>query len=99
MAAPEAPAVVDVASELDLLGRARRVMPANPERALALANEHQSRYPSGVLAQERELLAVEALLKLRQRDEAERRSKQFSRDFPQSVHAPRLQALLEKREL
>ncbi|MFT3926440.1 MAG: hypothetical protein QM778_28100 [Myxococcales bacterium] len=98
---PEAPAAVeqnvaDVPSELLLLARARRIMPANPARALELAEEHRSLHPSGVLTEERELLAIEALLRLQRKDEAEQRGRAFSDAFQSSVHAPRVRALLEE---
>jgi hypothetical protein len=87
---------VDAAGELILLGRARRIMPADPARALALADEHRARYRVGILTEERELLAVEALLRLKRRDEAEQRGRAFARTFPNSVQAPRVRTLLQE---
>jgi hypothetical protein len=85
-AAPPAPL-----EELKLLTRARRVLPARPEAALALAQEHARLYARGAFAEEREVLAIEALVKLGRASEAERRAHLFLRRFPASSQRPRLE--------
>ena len=47
-------------------------------------------------AEERELLAVQALLATDQRAAAERRARRFERVHPSSVHAHRMHVLLER---
>jgi hypothetical protein len=74
--------------------RARRVLEATPARAYALTDEHRRHYPRGLLSEERELLAIEALLALGRRPEAEGRAAQFSRRFPGSMHARKLALIL-----
>lgn len=86
----------DPPAELELLDRARRVMANNPARALMLSEEHRQQYAQGQFAEERELLAIEALVGLHKRDAAERRARAFSRAHPNSVHADRLALILQR---
>jgi len=74
-----------------LLEQARRALGSDPRRALSLAREHETTYPGGVLAQEREVIAIEALRRLGRTDEAERRRERFERLFPQSAHRRKLE--------
>jgi hypothetical protein len=97
--APEvAPAAAepDPEGELALLQRAQAALDADPGTTLALAGEHLRAYPDGVFAQERELLAIEALLKLRRRAPAVERARAFVQRFPSSPHGRRVRALLER---
>jgi hypothetical protein len=80
--------------ELTLLVRARRVLDLDPQRAYALTEQHRQSHRRGVLSEERELLAIEALLALGQRPAAEARARQFARRFPDSVHARKLALIL-----
>jgi hypothetical protein len=82
--------------ELELLKRAQAALDADPGTTLALAGEHLRAHPDGVFAQERELLAIEALLKLRQRARAVERAQAFVQRFPASPHGRRVRALLER---
>ncbi|HMJ10048.1 MAG TPA: hypothetical protein VK524_01520 [Polyangiaceae bacterium] len=82
--------------EIELLQRAQAALDADPATTLALAREHLRAHPDGVFAQERELLAIEALLKLRQRARAVERAQAFVQRFPASPHGRRVRALLER---
>jgi hypothetical protein len=62
--------------------------------ALALVDEHQRRFPSGHLAEEREALRVKALLGLDRREEARRVAAAFRERFPNSALLARIQAML-----
>jgi len=86
----------DPLAELKLLARARRVLPSRAEAALALSEEHAQLYPHGTLAEEREVLAIEALRKLERGAEAERRMRAFLRAFPSSSQRQRLSAWLSE---
>jgi len=79
-------------SEAAFLERARAALSTNPSLALSLANQHRSRYPSGVLGQEREVIAIEALKRLGRTSEAERRSSEFSNRYPGSAYRQKLDA-------
>jgi hypothetical protein len=94
-AAVPAAVSADPVAELALLSRARRVLLASPERALALTDEHARSYPQGALAEEREVLAIEALVKAGRRDEAQKRRDEFARTHPRSAHLARLGVILD----
>lgn len=87
VAAPSEAALLTEAHEALLHGSAAR--------ALALASEHRRAYPSGALAQEREVIAVEALVRLGRRDEARRRAEAFHASYPGSPHGDRVDRLVE----
>lgn len=79
---PSAPAQL---SEVELLEQARQSLKSDPSRALQRANEHARRFPRGVLVQEREVLAIQALRRLGRDAEADRRTEAFSKAFPGSA--------------
>jgi hypothetical protein len=81
-------------AELALLRRARAALRGAPERALQLIEQHRQEYGRGLLAEERELLATEALMNLGRVDEARARGRAFERAFPSSAHARRLHVIL-----
>jgi hypothetical protein len=77
-------------SEAELLEQARRALKSDPARALSRANEHRSRFPGGVLVQEREVIAIQALRQLGRSDEADRRTAAFEKAFPGSAFQRKL---------
>lgn len=82
--------------EPQLIEKARKALAADPRRALALAQEHQRRFPVGALGVEREVIALEALARLGQTSEAKRRALAFEAKYPKSIHLPRVRALLAR---
>jgi hypothetical protein len=84
--AKPAPAPAKAVSEAALLEQARRALNGSPGYALQLANQHRARFPNGVLSQEREVIAIEALRRLHRNAEAEQRAAGFSKAFPGSAH-------------
>jgi hypothetical protein len=91
---PQSLAPPPAESELALLTRARGLVAANPADGLRALDEHKARFPHGVFEQEREVLAVEALLHLGRRDEARSRGAALAAVFPNSVHVRRVAVLL-----
>jgi hypothetical protein len=83
-------------SELGLLRRSQTALGNMPRRALALAEEHRRIYPNGVFAQEREVLAIEALFQLHQREAAIARATRFLAEHADSPHVRRVRSLLER---
>jgi len=73
-------------SEAALLEQARRALNSSPSYALTLANQHRARFPNGVLTQEREVIAIEALRRLHRESDANQRATGFSKAFPGSAH-------------
>lgn len=92
-AVKELPAMWD---EPQLIERARKALASEPRRALALAQEHQRRFPAGALAVERDVIALEALARSGQTAEATRRARAFEAKYPKSIHLPRVRALLAR---
>jgi len=86
-AAPGAPQL----SEADLLYGARKALRSEPAAALTLLDEHAARFQGGLLAPEREVLAIEALRNLGRSAAATKRLQQFKARYPKSIHLRRLQ--------
>jgi hypothetical protein len=84
-----------MAAELALLRQARAALGSNPSRALALCADHARMFSGGVLGQEREVIAIEALLRAGRAAEARERGRRFGESFPGSAHARRVASLLE----
>jgi len=89
---------VDAEAELELLGRAQRALDSEPRTALSLAEQHTATYPRGLFVQEREMLAIQARLELKQRRAAVSRAKAFLASYPTSPHARHLRPLLPSTE-
>jgi len=80
------------------LARAQAALSNSPKAALALAAEHDRAFAGGgALAQEREVIAIDALLRLGRRTEAELRTQRFHRQFPASAHGRRVDVLFDVR--
>lgn len=62
--------------------------------ALAAATAHATRFPDSPLAQEREAVAIEALVKLKRSDEARARAASFHAKWPTSLHLSKIDSLL-----
>jgi outer membrane protein assembly factor BamD (BamD/ComL family) len=61
-------------------------------RALVLLEQVRARFPGGMLVQEREALAIEALARSGRRGDASARAAAFLRAYPTSMFAERVQA-------
>jgi hypothetical protein len=83
-----------IVEEAKLLETARSFLGDSPALALDLTVQHQRLYPAGQLSAEREFVAVEALLRLGRRQEAERRAAPRLEQSPDSLYARRLRQLL-----
>lgn len=83
-------------SEAELLERAQAALATRPKDALALTREHQRRFPRGLLVQEREVIAIEALSRLGQRRAADAKAAEFEERYRGSVHQPRLDGDMDR---
>jgi hypothetical protein len=81
-------------NEAALLSRAQQVLGSSPASALALAEQHRRAFSRGRLSQERELIAIHALIALGRRSEAWARAKHFHTAYPRSAHLRRLELML-----
>lgn len=77
--------------EIGLLSRAQQALVAQPALAFTLAERHRRLFPDGLLAQEREVIAIEALRGLQRTAEAEARAQRFRARYPRSAHLPRVE--------
>lgn len=80
-------------TESQLLDAARGALASNPSRALSLARRHAQLFPNGVLVQEREVIAIEALKRQGKGGAAQERAQSFDRKYPNSPHKPKLDEL------
>ncbi len=87
-----------LAAERGLLDVARAALARGaPDEALAAAERHGREYRDGVLAEEREALAIKALVALGRRAEATTRADAFERRYPNALGLPAVRAALEER--
>ncbi len=80
--------------EIALLKRAREALARNPGTALALAEQHRELYPKGRLGQEREVIAVTALMRMGLPTSAKDRAEQFKRSYPRSAYIGQLERIV-----
>lgn len=83
-------------TEAQLLEHARQALGANPARALSLVKRHQALFPGGVLKQEREVIAIEALRRLGASEDANKRAADFATRYPGSAHRRAVETGLTK---
>jgi outer membrane protein assembly factor BamD (BamD/ComL family) len=83
--------------ELALLERSRAALRSDARAALSLAEQHARAYPSGRFAQEREVLAIQALLKQARDAEAVARAQRFIGEHAGSPYALRLREMLNDK--
>jgi hypothetical protein len=84
----------DPALEVSLLQDAHDALATSPELALAKCAEQERLFPKSTVAQEREVIAIDALLRLHRDTEARGRAAAFSAHFPGSASQRRVDALL-----
>ncbi len=93
------PPVAEVAraeGEASFLRRAKVALATDPAQALRLTDEHPVRYPRGVLLQEREVIAIEALIRLGRASDARARAASFRSRYPMSAHHGHLDDQIER---
>jgi hypothetical protein len=95
--APKRSQPPDMAGELALLARAKRSLALDAARALALSEQHAALYPHGLLAEEREVIAIEALVRSGQLEQARLRATRFRAAHARSTHLARIEVILAAR--
>ena len=91
-------AAEDPGDELAVLEEARAALATDPARTLALADAHTKRFQRPAFAQERERLAIDALVRSGRRDDAQERATRFEATYPRSPHLARVRALVAPSE-
>lgn len=82
--------------EIALIGNAHDALRTDPAAALALCKQHETKFAGGHFAQEREAVAIEALVYLNRKEEAKRRFASFDNEYPSSSHRVHLESLLAR---
>jgi hypothetical protein len=95
-ARPTTNAEAPTQEEIALIDRAHQTLRTDPQGALALCKEHETKFASGHFAQEREAVAIEALVQMNRKDEAKRRFSSFDNQYPSSSHRVHLESLLAR---
>jgi len=90
------PTVDSLDRETSLISLARAAVATAPGDALALLLRHRQAFPDGQLGAERELLTVEALVRLRRLPEARARAAALSSHYPTSSYSARAIRLLRE---
>lgn len=81
--------------ELAILGRAQRALVGNDaSAALSHAQRHAEMFPSGMMVEEREAIAIEALARLDRLADARVRFERFQASYPRSSYRQRLERLI-----
>lgn len=95
-ASPASELAEPLPSEGALLSSAQAALSTDPAEAYRLTERHTTLFgASSPLSQEREMIAIEALVALDRRDEAESRAALFVTHHPRSSHARRLRSRFE----
>jgi hypothetical protein len=84
-------------TEVHLLQRAQEALGSDPRAALSVAEEHRRFYPDGDFAQERERIAIEALVELGRVARAKSRAARFREKFPGSAHLDRILSIVDQK--
>lgn len=93
--APGPSSATGAPSEIELLRDARLALRQSPAAALAFAEQHARLYPQGKLTQERELIAISALVASGRRTAALSRGARFEQAFPTSPYRKQVGELLK----
>jgi hypothetical protein len=90
---PSSPSRDQLTAERQLLDLARGALEREePQAALDATARHERGYPNGALAQEREAIAIRALVLLGRTTEARARADRFRSRFPQSLLLPTIES-------
>ena len=84
----------DLAREARLLESARVLLSTDAVSALVLLGRHEKEFPNGGLEIERQLLTVDALVRLGRKSEAEARARTLRGRAPGNLYEQRLERLL-----
>ncbi|HSO32355.1 MAG TPA: hypothetical protein VLT33_07565 [Labilithrix sp.] len=92
---PPSAAPSDLAAEQTLIDTSRSALArGRASDALRAADDHARQFPRGRLAEERETMAIQALLLLGRRGDAEARAQRFHKAYPGSLYGNAVDALL-----
>ncbi len=78
------------------LEKARAVVKSQPSKALAIVAQHRKDFPRGPMVQEREVIAIEALVNSGQKAAAKARAERFKQHYKSSIHLRHIELLIGK---
>lgn len=81
-----------------MLLEAQRTLATDPQQALSILRRATAQHGDAGLVQEREALAIDALVRLGKRREAEARAQRFFARYPTSSYARRVRQILERAQ-
>jgi hypothetical protein len=81
--------------EIALIDAAEAALEHDPRRTLELTERHARAFPDGTYAQEREVLAVDALARLGRHDAARARADRFRGAHPRSAYVRRIDRIID----
>ncbi|MDB4992569.1 MAG: hypothetical protein JWM74_1, partial [Myxococcaceae bacterium] len=84
----------DLTLEAQLMESARHSLATDPATALLRTDDHRRSFPHGQLADERELIAIDALRRLGRPTEARTRGEALLRRDPSGLYAERVRSIL-----
>lgn len=84
-----------VTREARLLETARELLARDPPRALAALSRHAREFPHGTLETERELMSVDALMRLHRRADAEAHAAALRARAPNNIYERRIEQILD----
>jgi hypothetical protein len=84
-----------MADELGLIRQARDDLSLAPRKALRLMAQHAKQFPNGMFVQEREIVAVEALVNIGDIETARKRASDLIRSFPNTAYKHRIEILIK----
>ena len=94
---PDALTSRGLAAERALLDVSRAALAGGaPAEALAAAERHARSYPNGALAEEREVMAIRALVALGRRSEARVRATEFEQQHPRALGLSTVRSLVQE---
>lgn len=91
-----ATSVAPTESEASYLRRAQGTLAGSPNDALTMLDAYPMLYPHGSLAQERDVMEIDALARLGRTGEARTKAEAFEARYPHSAHESRLSTILGK---
>jgi len=91
------PAAPKELSEVQVLVNARKALKTDPAQTLRWVQEHERLFSSGILIQEREVLAIQALRRLNRSAEAGARAARFHERYPTSIHGTQIETGASRR--
>lgn len=93
-AKPSTTPPADAPTEVALLARAQSILATDPAAALATCSDRARLYPRGSLAQECEVVSIDALVREGKTAEAKARADKFQTDYAGSAHIPRVKQIV-----